>query len=146
MIWFAVIMPIGLICYVCIRITFVRWRITCDIREMSAKLDAARAELAQLEALNPEDKEWLARVAGWERPTVQPMSDPTSYAMPVVGSVWEWQPGNPMAHEVVTVKETRGAEVGDVGSVWLEGPSGDRIVSLPDFAAGAVPAPLRHRR
>lgn len=71
------------------------------------------------------------------------MSEPTSYAMPAVGSVWEWQPGNPMAHEVVTVKETQDD---DAGSVWLEGPSGDRIVSLPDFAAGAVPAPLRHRR
>ena len=140
MIWFIVAIPAGLICYVWARITFVRWRITCDIREMTAKLNAARAELAQLEALNPEDKEWLARVAGWEWPTVQPMSEPTSYAMPAVGSVWEWQPGHPLGREVVTVTAV------DAGSVHFSGSSGDRAVSLADFAAEAVAAPLRHRR
>lgn len=68
------------------------------------------------------------------------MSDPGSYAAPPVASTWEWMPGNPMGHEVVTVKEVQD------GSVWMVGPSGDRIVSLADWIANAVPATLRHRR
>jgi hypothetical protein len=74
------------------------------------------------------------------------MTEASGYAMPTIDSVWEWQPGNPMAREVIRVKETRGADQGSAGSIWIEGPSGDRIVSLADFAAGAVPATLgRHR-
>lgn len=68
------------------------------------------------------------------------MSDPTSYAMPAVGSIWEWQPGNPMAREVVTVTAA------DAVSVHFSGPSGDRAVNLADFAAEAIAAPLRHRK
>lgn len=136
-VWFCVI-PIGLVALRILGARVRRRHLSAEAHRLQTELDTARAELAALEALTADDRAWLARC--------DLMSDPTSYAMPVVGSVWEWQPGNPMAHEVVTVKETRGAEVSDAGSVWLEGPSGDRIVSLPDFAAGAVPAPLRHRR
>lgn len=74
------------------------------------------------------------------------MTEANNYAMPAINSVWEWQPGNPMAREVVKVIETHGAEQGSIGSVWIEGPSGDRIVSLADFAAEAVPATLRRHR
>jgi hypothetical protein len=77
---------------------------------------------------------------------VLPVSEPTSYAMPAVGSIWEWNLGDPWGREVVTVKQTNGAEDGSAGSVWLVGPSGDRWVSLPDFAENAVPAPLGRRR
>jgi hypothetical protein len=131
MIWFVVIiLPISALGAACITTLVYRIYVGCAIRQAMTKIEAARAELALLEG--------LAEFAG--------MSEPTSYAMPAVGSIWEWQPGNPMAREVVTVKETRGAEDGDTGSVWLAGPSGDRVVSLPDFATGAVPALLRHRR
>ena len=139
MIWFVVIiLPISALGAACITAIVYRILIGCDIRQAMTKIEAARVDLAMLEALTPEDRAWLAGSAG--------MNEPTSYAMPAVGSIWEWQPGNPMAREVVTVKETRGAEDGDPGSVWLAGPSGYRVVSLPDFATGAVPAVLRHHR
>jgi hypothetical protein len=67
------------------------------------------------------------------------MSD---YAMPAAGSIWEWQSGNPMAREVVIIKDVDTS----TGLIWLEGSSGDRIVSPADFAASAVPATLRHHR
>jgi hypothetical protein len=74
------------------------------------------------------------------------MTEASGYAVPATDSMWEWQSGNPMAREVVKVVETRGAEQGSIGSVWIEGPSGDRIVSLTDFATQAMPATLRRHR
>lgn len=66
--------------------------------------------------------------------------------MPAVGSVWEWDLGNPLGRAVVTVRETRGVENGSAGAVRITGPSCDRWVSLPDFAGTAVPSPLGQRR
>jgi hypothetical protein len=70
------------------------------------------------------------------------MTEASGYAMPTIDSVWEWQPGNPMAREVVTVKDVDSS----TGLIWLEGSSGDRAVSPADFATSAAPATLRHRR
>jgi hypothetical protein len=67
---------------------------------------------------------------------------PSDAAVPLVGSVWEWQPGNPMAREVVTIKDVDSS----TGLIWLEGPSGDRAVSPVIFAAEAVPATLKRHR
>jgi hypothetical protein len=70
------------------------------------------------------------------------MTEASGYAIPTIDSIWEWQPGNPMAREIVRV-----VEVDPVHNlVWLEGSSGDRVVNLADFAAGAVPATLKRHR
>lgn len=130
-VWFCAI-PVGL---VALRIIGARVRsrhLSAEARRLQTELDTARAELAALEALTADDRAWLARC--------DLMSDPVSYAVPSVASTWEWMPGNPMGHEVVTVKEVQD------GSVWMVGPSGDRVVSLADWMANAVPATLRHHR
>lgn len=150
MIWF---IALGVPLWMTILVVTYRVKITCDVRraarkieDLQTQLSELQTELAQLEALTTEDKEWLAHTAGWEWPTISPVSEPASYAMPAVGSIWEWDLGNPWGREVITVRETRGAEDGPEGSVWLTGPSGDRWVALPDFVRDAVPAPLGRYR
>lgn len=147
MIWF---IALGVPVWMTILVVTYRVKITCDVRraarkieDLQSQLSELQTELALLEALTDEDKEWLDHAAGWTWPTISPVN---SYAIPTVGSIWEWDLGNPWGREVVTVRETRGAEGGSTGSVWLTGPSGDRVVSLPDFARDAVPAPLGRPR
>jgi hypothetical protein len=150
MTWYIVVAVAG---WIIILVITCRVSVACDTRRVNTKIDEiqtkvaeVKAEIAALEALTPEDRVWLRDVAGWEWPTVSDVSEPTSYAMPAVGSIWEWDLGNPWGREVVTVQETRGPENGTAGSVWLAGSSGDRWVSLPDFAENAVPSPLGKRR
>lgn len=144
MIWLIVLaVPAWAVILVCFNTAAYRRIAARHLRRTQAKIEAAQTELATLQALTVEDRAWLKQVT-W--PKISRMTEPSSYAMPEIGSMWEWQPGNPMAREVIRVKETRGADQGSTGSIWVEGPSGDRIVSLADFAAGAVPATLRRHR
>lgn len=150
MTWYIVVAVAG---WIIILVITCRVSVACDTRRVNTKINEiqtkvaeVKAEIAALEALTPEDRVWLRDVAGGEWPTVSGVSEPTSYAMPAIGSIWEWDLGNPWGCEVVTVQETRGPEDGAAGSVGLRGPSGDRWVSLPDFAENAVPSPLGKRR
>ena len=129
-----VILPASTLLLACVATLIYKRSITVDLRQTVAKIEAARMELAALEALKPEDQAWLAEC--------QTMTVPSDAAVPLVGSVWEWQPGNPMAREVVTVKDVDSS----TGLIWLEGSSGDRAVSPAIFAGAAVPATLKHRR
>lgn len=133
MIWLIWLIFLGVLALCCVVSALLYWFLGQQIRRKQAEIERVRAELAALEALAPEDRAWLA--------SCDPMSEPT-HALPAVGSIWVWRPGHPLGREVVTVTSV------DIpkASVWFEGPSGDRCVSLADFAAEAEAPTLGHHR
>jgi hypothetical protein len=108
--------------------------------ERSNKISIYRNDNNELLTIRTEsDHRWKSSQLIWY---YLPMTEASSYAMPTIDSMWEWQPGNPMAREVVKITEVDPVH----NLVWLDGSSGNRVVNLADFAAQAVPATLRRHR
>lgn len=96
---------------------------------MRAEMGQIHDELAALVALTPDDYAWLAQYGAMTN----------AMPLPDVGSIWEWDLGDPQGREVVTVLETTTAPA----AVLISRPSGSRWVPLTDFQVYAAAPPLK---